>query len=215
LVNMRCAFRGVYHRPTPEILMEFGFSKRIRYSKRVPIDSGWITAFKWSGLLRQSEATFLEQSEEIIDASLKWKPGAWANIRRMFASTDRPWPVTLIPMFLSYTESECVRPLRVSARVQVLRCVLAARQYQQQTGQWARTLDELVPDYLDGIPSDPFTGTPLQYQLRQGGRAIFSVGRDLQASQERYFRDKRNHQTSDDIIVWLEAPEENPDRETN
>jgi hypothetical protein len=215
LVNMRCAFRGVYRRPTPEILMEFGFSKKIRNSKRVPIDARWITAFEWSGLLRHSEALFLRQSEQIIGASLKWKPGGWASIRGRFASTDQPRPVTLIPMFLSYTESECVRPLRIRARRQVLRCVLAARQYQQQTGRWAQTLGELVPDYLDGIPADPFTGTPLQYQLRQGGRAIFSVGRDLQASQERYFRDDRNQQTSDDIITWLEPPEENPDRERN
>jgi len=215
LVNMRCAFRGVYHDPTPEILMEFGFSKKIRNSKRVPIDSTWITAFRWSGLLRHSEALFLRQSEQIIGASLKWRPGAWASIRGKFSSPDRPRPVTLTSRFLSYTESECVRPLRISARLQVLRCALAARQYQQHTGQWVQTLGELVPDYLDGIPSDPFTDAPLQYQLRQGGRAIFSVGRDLQVSQERYFRDERNHQISDDIIMWLEAPEENPNRKSN
>jgi len=35
---------------------------------------------------------------------------------------------------------------------------------------------------------------------------------DLQTSQERYFRDEWNRQTSDDIITWLEAPEENPNR---
>ena len=212
LVNMRCAFRGVYHHPTPEILRGYGFSKKIRNSKRVPIDSGWITAFRWSSLLRHSEALFLEQSAQIIGASLKWKPDENMKIRRMFPATDRPWPVTLTPTFISYAESVCVRPLMVRAKVQVLRSALAARQFQQQTGQWPQTLDELVPDYLDGVPSDPLTSTPIQYQSRQGGRAIFSVGVDLQTSQERYFRDEWNRQTSDDIITWLEAPEENPNR---
>ena len=41
---------------------------------------------------------------------------------------------------------------------------------------------------------------------------IFSVGEDQQVSQERYFRDEWNDQTSDDIIMWLEPPEENPNR---
>jgi len=208
LVNGRCVYRSLYHDPDPEILKDLGLSQR----RGEPIPTGWITALKWSGLLRCSEALFLEQSEQSIDACLKWKPGANLNVRRLFPSADGPLPVTLAPMFLSYAEWECVWPLRIGARLQVLRGILAARRFQQQTGQWPQSLDELVPDYLDAIPTDPYADTPIQYRLRQGGRAIFSVGVDLQASQERYFRDKRNHQTSDDIIIWLEAPEENPDR---
>jgi hypothetical protein len=215
LVNMRCAFRRVYHHPTPEILHDFGISRHITRTKRIPIHRGWIMAFKWSGLLRHSEATFLEQSEQIIDACLKWKPGQGMGIRRMVPNADRSWPITLTPVFLSLADPEYSTPLATDARLQVLRGILAARQYRQQTGQWPQTLDDLVPAYLKVIPSDPYTSTPIQYQSRQGGRAIFSVGEDLQVSQERYFKDDFLSRTSDDIVMWLEPPDEHPDREDN
>ncbi len=209
LVSERCAFRAIYKHPTSEILREFGFSRKISHAKRGPINSAWITAFKWSGLLRQSEATFLRQSEQVIDACVKWKPGQQMNLRRM----ERPWPITLTSTFASFAESGCEWPLRASAELQVLRAVLATRQYHQQTGQWPQTLNDLVPDYIKAIPTDPFTSTPIQIQSRQGGRAIFSVGRDLLVSQAPYFKDDFDHRTSDDTIMWLEPPDEHPDKE--
>lgn len=213
LVNIRCAFRAVYRHPTPEILQEFGFARGISRAKRQPIHAGWISSFRWSGLLRQSEAVFLEQSEQIINASLQWKPGGGMNIKGVVPSMDRPWPITLTRMFAIHAEIECDRPLRTHARLQILRAVLAARQYYQQTGQWPQTLGDLVPAYIETVPSDPFTSTPIKYGLRQGGRAIFCVGRDLLVSQEQYYKDTREHRTSDDIIMWLEPPDEHPDKE--
>ncbi len=126
---------------------------------------------------------------------------------------DRPWPITLTRMFAIHAEIECDRPLRTHARLQILRAVPAARQYYQQTGQWPQTLGDLVPAYIETVPSDPFTSTPIKYGLRQGGRAIFCVGRDLLVSQEQYYKDTREHRTSDDIIMWLEPPDEHPDKE--
>lgn len=208
LVDERCVFRSLYHNTTPEMLKGFGISLK----RDKPIPSGWIAALKWSGLLRHSEASFLAQSEQVISESLGWKPGAnMDRLRRQFSSIDGPLPLTLGPMFLEYAEWECLWPYRARARLQVLRCALAARQYQQQTDQWPQNLEELAPDYLSAVPSDPYIPAPIQYQLRQGGRAVFSVGGDLHSSQEPYFRDYRNQQTCDDIIIWLEAPEENPE----
>jgi len=212
LASERCAFRAVYHHPTPEILREFGFSGSIGSAKREPIHAGWIFAFKWSGLLRHSEATFLRQSEQIIDASLQWKPSQERDIGRVVGFSDRPWPITLTSTFMSYVNSERFHPSAVRARLQVLRGVLAARQYHQQTGQWPQALGDLVPEYLKVIPSDPYTSSPIHYRLRQGGRAIFSVGADLRASQEPYFKDDFDHRNCDDVIEWLEPPDEHPDK---
>ena len=211
LVSERCAFRAVYGHPTPEILREFGFSRRIGTAKREPIHAGWISAFKWSGLLRHSEANFLRQSEKVIDASLQWKPGQATDMRRLTGLGDRPWPITLTSLFMSYAESACAFPLSVQARLEVLRATLAARQYHQQTGQWAQALSDLVPGYMATMPLDPFTGMPIHYQTRQGGRAVFSVGLDLQVSQAPYFEDENDRRTCDDIIMWLEPPEAHPD----
>jgi hypothetical protein len=41
---------------------------------------------------------------------------------------------------------------------------------------------------------------------------VFGVfAHDPRQDTQKNFRDERNHQTSDDIVMWLEAPDENPD----
>ena len=210
LTSERCALRALYQNPTPDILEAFSISDR--RGTRPIISARWISAYQWSGLFRHSEAGFLKQSQHIIDTCVTWKPGQTLNVRYDAGLLDRPWKLPLTSMFSSLAESKCERPLRGRAELQVLRGILAARQYRQQTGQWAQTLNVLVPEYLKAIPSDPYTGAPIQVQLRQGGRAIFSVGRDLQVSQEQYFKDDFDRQTSDDIIMWLESPETHPDK---
>lgn len=40
------------------------------------------------------------------------------------------------------------------------------------------SLDELIPDYLQEIPADPFTGRPIAYQLRKNGFSLSSLGAD-------------------------------------
>jgi len=58
--------------------------------------------------------------------------------------------------------------------------LMAMRAYQLRTHKIPRNLDELVPEYLSGIPADPFDGKPIRY-LREKKR-IYSVGEDLKDS---------------------------------
>ncbi len=45
------------------------------------------------------------------------------------------------------------------------RVVIAARRYQLKYGQWPQQQEQLVPEFLEQLPPDPFTGTPLIYEL--------------------------------------------------
>jgi hypothetical protein len=57
---------------------------------------------------------------------------------------------------------------------------LAIERYRITNGKWPRKLDELVPEYLATLPTDPFNGEPLLVGTILGGLVIYSVGPDLQ-----------------------------------
>lgn len=53
---------------------------------------------------------------------------------------------------------------------------LAIERYRITNGKWPRKLDELVPEYLAKLPTDPFNGEPLLVGTIPGGLVIYSVG---------------------------------------
>ena len=57
---------------------------------------------------------------------------------------------------------------------------LAIERYRITNGKWPRKLDELVPEYLAKLPTDPFNGESLLVGTILGGLVIYSVGPDLQ-----------------------------------
>ena len=57
---------------------------------------------------------------------------------------------------------------------------LAMERYRITNGKWPRKLEELVPEYLAKLPTDPFNCEPLLVGTILGGLVIYSVGPDLQ-----------------------------------
>jgi len=124
-----------------------------------------------------------------------------ALFRRAIAASRRPFPESLREMdalVRSYRAKtgflhagglfarQLVPPLsaaftkwgRAQARLRVLLASLAVKRARQDGRGFPRALDELVPTYLETVPTDPFTGDPLRYKLIEGGCAIYSVGND-------------------------------------
>ena len=54
---------------------------------------------------------------------------------------------------------------------------LACRSYRDRHGDWPEKLDDLVPEFLDKVPLDPFDGKPLRYDSKD--RFIWTPGPDL------------------------------------
>jgi len=68
---------------------------------------------------------------------------------------------------------------RKSASLRAAQIALAVRRFQAAQGRMPTALEELVPEYLDTVPVDPFDGQPLRYVRRDGsGFAVYSVGPD-------------------------------------
>jgi len=63
------------------------------------------------------------------------------------------------------------------ARDRLVRAGLALRRYYDDDGALPPSLSALVPRYLAAVPTDPFDGQPLRYDL--GKALVYSVGTDL------------------------------------
>jgi hypothetical protein len=57
----------------------------------------------------------------------------------------------------------------------LLRCELAIRAFQLETGQPPETLEQLVPDYLSVVPADPWGQGPLKCLVTDDGFRPYSV----------------------------------------
>ncbi len=71
-----------------------------------------------------------------------------------------------------------LRSLRVSALTRLSNSAIAATVYKTETGKYPTDLNTLVPDYLDKVPTDPFTKKPLKMTAENGGLILYSVGVD-------------------------------------
>jgi len=54
---------------------------------------------------------------------------------------------------------------------------LASTAYKGANGRYPAKLEDLVPDFIDRIPPDPFDGKPLKMKPVEGGMMLYSVGR--------------------------------------
>jgi len=70
--------------------------------------------------------------------------------------------------------------LRGRADLDLARTALAIERYRLATGQVPERLAELVPQYLDTVPLDPFDGRPLRYRRTDAGYRLYSVMEDGQ-----------------------------------
>lgn len=68
--------------------------------------------------------------------------------------------------------------LAALAKLRAARTALAIERYRTANGEPPAALDALVPAYLEAVPADPFTGTPLLYKRLDTGYVVYSVGVD-------------------------------------
>jgi hypothetical protein len=57
---------------------------------------------------------------------------------------------------------------------------LAVERYRLAGGKVPERLEELVPQYLSEVPSDPFDGNPIRYRHADPGYCLYSISDDGQ-----------------------------------
>lgn len=67
---------------------------------------------------------------------------------------------------------------RKTALVSTMRGLIAAERYRMKHGKWPAKLADVLPEFLNRVPTDPFDGTPLRTVHVPDGIIVYSVGAD-------------------------------------
>ncbi len=81
---------------------------------------------------------------------------------------------TLVPAILRVATAS----LRSRARLRCAGAALACERFRMARGAWPSALQDLVPEFLPALPTDPFDGKPLRFDRKNGQVIIYSVGED-------------------------------------
>jgi hypothetical protein len=88
---------------------------------------------------------------------------------------------------------------------------LAAMRYEREHGAWPGTLRDLVPQYLDAVPQDPFAqDQPLRYATNNGLARIYSIGVNRTDEGGDDTDDPAHPSRPLDILMRLEWPAHGP-----
>jgi hypothetical protein len=66
-----------------------------------------------------------------------------------------------------------------TAKAIAAQTTLAIERYRLAEGHMPESLDNLVPTYMEFVPTDPFDGQSLKYRTLETGFVVYSVGEDL------------------------------------
>jgi hypothetical protein len=69
--------------------------------------------------------------------------------------------------------------LRNIAGLRTAQVAIAIQRYRLATGKLSDSLKDLVPDYFETVPIDPFDGKELRYSKLESGFVVYSIGEDL------------------------------------
>lgn len=103
----------------------------------------------------------------------------------------------------SILEGAATAALRAEASLAVLRTGIALERHHLKHGKYPSDLQDLVPDYLPALLTDPFDGKPLRYQrMPDGSPRVWSIDADLLDEGGLPHRDRG----SKGDLVWITRP---------
>ena len=121
----------------------------------------------WNGIVELADLPFYQARERLqvvseADAYLRLHPLRY------------PASVMIIDG-VAFAKTQAVH----EATMRLARVTLTLRQYELCHRECPDALDELVPEYMDSVPLDPFSGEPLLYRPQEDGFLLYSIGRNL------------------------------------
>ncbi len=134
--------------------------------------------------LRQADRlAYLDMMErllEVVDAPVSqvWSRLQGAAAETQIWNTSPEWQYPYTTGIWPGMRNAMEAVLRVRTLLRSARCALAVDQYRMEKGRWPDGLGDLVPEYLESVPLDPFTGDPLLYRATDEGVVVYSVGPD-------------------------------------
>jgi len=151
------------------------------------------------GLLDSDTIIYLDIMSEYVNSSklpLHRRQEAFKAINTRLQSTSRVH--VLLHIMMPALSRVVAFDLGAIARLRTARVALAIERYRLATGKLPGKLTDLVPGYLDSVPTDPFDGKELRYKKLDVGFVVYSVSEDLSddGGKECPPRNKRTEESS-------------------
>lgn len=143
-----------------------------------------------NAVLKKDYAVYLEVLGKIQD-NLRTPYYTTADVRRVNPIEKQiPDFCVISRMTLPAIDSVQERAAGAQSRLELCRGGLALNLFRQKNGKYPIMFEELVPDFLEALPLDPFTGKPFEYRRAQAGFFLVSVRGDVGSTAEEPTQDK-------------------------
>jgi hypothetical protein len=123
---------------------------------------------------RRGRAWLLRFHTELVEVLKDPRPVSAKRFRELKDSIKQAPRVAALMLF---NVDKVLNSIRNShARLRCARVAVAAERYRRAKGRWPERMDDLVPEYLDAVPLDPYgSGEALRYRRRPDGADLYSL----------------------------------------
>jgi hypothetical protein len=166
----RCVFITVFVQRTSE---NFNTTSRVH---NTPI----IQLYKAVGLCDIDTMIYLDTIDEYVEV-LKLPPYQQQKATNHIDSKIRGISKIHILLYNSIPAFSRIITINIRniAGLRTAQAALAIQRYRLAKGELPDQLNDLVPNYLDAVPADPFDGKELRYRKLDRGFVVYSIGEDL------------------------------------
>lgn len=136
--------------------------------------------FAVSPTIKRSHTAILRGSTEYIEIARLPLEEQGERFKEFEMSVRREELLPLARLVLPGMTKHAAAEQRARANLRVAVAALAAERFRLASKRWPKDLGDLVPGYLDNVPTDPYDGQQLRLRVLEDGIAIYSIGPDLQ-----------------------------------
>jgi len=148
----------------------------------LPFGSTWLhkttwTLYKLVGLSDADERAYLRHTRRLMEICQLPEEQRLGAAKELSANLEKlPRVYVLSHLLCSSMDGVVSSDCKHKASLRAARTALAVERYRLAHDKLPGTLDELVPEFLDAPPKDPFDGKPLRYRMLEKGYMVYSIG---------------------------------------
>ena len=177
LLAEQCLGLHTFTAQLPEVSKRIGEQMSIRHRK---ILYRKLIKSRMLGLNSKRAIVYIDHMQKSINAlelPASDRLDAFSIIQENFRSVEQRG----VPFHLLWPTSAWTLKLDIKrqAHYRATQTGLAVERYRLAEGQLPKSLDNLVPAYMEIVPEDPFNGQNLRYRRLKTGFVVYSVGEDL------------------------------------
>ena len=113
---------------------------------------------------------------------------------------NTPWGSSHAEVIADMCVTECYRQMWCRGS----RIAVALEREQRALGEYPKALDQLAPDFIDGVPDDPVAGTAYRYSSDGADYFLYSMGPDGTDQEGREY-DQGNQDEAYDVVIYRRA----------